>query len=458
MQRLNPGITNKKMVTISELAEKLQDDVKTILNRGNFKPYTDHSKWTLHPLSKDLYVRGIERKSLEDADLSDEISKLQSYKDLVDALSLDEIYSKRLDKIITIHSQSSSINAEAYIKSVLVNVNDLLLKKPYQAKRARAEFLKELTADEYTVRLVTPILGLKVAGRIPLELGSELIPQNDSDVVKCLDWGLLPTPFANDGTYWVSPMHAGISFLISEFRHPIISGRRLNEKEVKAYRVFNDKHEWLKDSLQMMFDIHSHKVNIGKTIVTGDYLAIPGESISNPEVTPEVWEFGKGLVLKRSLGDNRKTIFRLLHDPAIKSNRMLRLSCSRLALARHRKSDEDSFLDLMIACEAFYMSNESDHLDIGYKLRIRAAMWYSGGDYSKRDIMKLFTLAYGVRSRIAHGSELDKIKFKGEELAIRNLFEIVEKILKVGLLKYFRLLDTKPASYVHDWENVVTGK
>lgn len=444
------------MTTIPHLAERLQDDVKKILRRCNPTPYKDHSKWTLH--SKDLYARGLERKNLEGMDLSNEISKLQSYKDLVDALSRDGVYKKRLDKIISTHSQSGLVNAETFINLVLVNVNDMLLEKPYQAKHARLEFLKELTTDEYTVRLVTPILGLKITGRISLEPGIKLTPQKDSDVVKCLDWGLLPTHFANDGTYWVHPMHPGISFLIAEYKHPIVSGRQLNEEETKAFRDFEARHEWLKNSLQMMFDTHSHAVNIGKTIVTGDYKAVPGESISDPEVMPDIWGSNKGLVLKRSFGNELKTTFRFLHDEANKSNRMLRLSCSRLALARHRKSATDSFLDLMIACEAFYMSNESDHIDIGYKLRIRAATWYSDGDYSKREIMQLFAKAYDVRSRIAHGSELNKINFRGAELTVRSLFEVIEKILKAGLLKYLKLLDTKPASYLHDWEQVVTGK
>lgn len=441
------------MATISHLAEQLQREAVELLRRSNLELYEDFGKWRLE--SDGLYCKGVRRKRLIGVNLQDAIRQLPSYKDLVDALKKDAVYGKRLNKLQAIHSLTSTVTAESYIDGILVNEKELLLQKPYQAKKIRTEFLKELVAKDYTVRLVTPILGLRTSGGIILDSTTKLISHNKEDTIKCLNWGLISTPFPDDLTYWVNPMHSGISFLVTEYRHPIISGRHATDAEVDISRKFRDKHEWIKNGLQMTFDLHGYEVNIGKTIVTCDYLLMPGESILNPEVTPYAWRVDRQLILNRSLGGALSSTFRLVDDSTNKSNSMLRLACSRLALARHRKSDEDSFLDLMIACEAFYMNNESDHTDISYKLRIRAAMWYSGQEYSKCELMSLFSKAYDVRSRIAHGSKPDKMKFREREISVRGLFEIVEDILKSGLLKYMKILDAQPSSYVHAWEDVV---
>lgn len=441
------------MTTIPYLAEQLQKEAVRLLHRSNVELYEDFGKWRFE--LDDLYCKGVRRKRLAGASMQDAIRQLQPYKDLVNALTEDTVYGQRLNKSQTIHSQTTMVTAESYIDSILVNEKELLLQKPYQAKKFRTEFLKELVAEDYTVRLLTPILGLRTSGRITLDSTTKLVAYNKEDIIKCLNWGLIGTPFPDDLIYWADQMHSSISFLVTEYKHPIISGRLATEAEVDISRKLRDKHEWIKNGLQMTFDLHGYEVNIGKTIVTCNYLLIPGESILNPEVTPYAWRTDRQLVLNRSLGRKLGSTFRLLDDSTNRSNSMLRLACSRLALARHRKSDEDSFLDLMIACEAFYMNNESDHADISYKLRIRAAMWYSEREYSKRELMSLFSKAYDIRSRIAHGSKPDKMKFRGVEISVRDLFEIVEKILKSGLLKYMKVLDTQPPSYVHVWEDVI---
>lgn len=443
------------MASVEALATVLQREVVKLIRLHQDGLIKGTSEWSISKHNEDMYVREKEYKKLKNINLDNEIKKLDSFNELVEAMKADSRYGAKLGKLITTYHQSGGIDAETYIQLVLVNQGELLSTEPFRQTKHRKEFLEELTAKTSKVRLLTPILGMKTQGVIKLKPNSRIIPRNHKDMVECLNWELIKPSFAGHETYWVNSSHPGVSFLVTEFDCPILIENYFTTTQRQSYKKFVDGHEWLRQTLQSTFDLHDYKINLGRTLETAEYKAMPYEGIFQPQATPDAWPFSKNLTVKRSLGRTLHSTFRQLDNDKNKSNKMLRLSANRVAIARHRDDDEDSFLDLMIACEAFYMFNERDHQDIGYKLRLRAAYWYEGEEYTKKEIMQLFSIAYDYRSRIAHGSDLKIKKFKNEDMTLKANFKIIEKILKAGLLRYVKLINSKSDNYVHDWEEVV---
>lgn len=446
---------NGLMPGIDLLAKKLQDDAYKIVEQNESGIFKNSSLWSVSNHNNEMYIRETEFRNLKDIDLADEIKQLDSYKQLVDVLKTDSIYGRKIDKQLTTYGISGGVNAETYIGHVLVKTDDLLSKGKYNKPKHRAEFLAELTAQSSKVRLLTPILGMRATRRINLVSNAQIIPRNHEYMAKCLNWELIKNSFARMNTYWVGPHHAGVAFLVTEFDAPVLTDATYSPAQNENNSKSIANHEWIRQTLQYTFDLHGYEVNLGKTLVTSTYKAAPTESISNPRATPEVWPFSNSLQVKGSLGRRLNATFKVLDNGKSKSNKMLRLSTKRIAIARHRDDEEDSFIDLMIACEAFYMFNESDHIDIGYKLRLRAAVWYEGGDFTPTELMQLFSIAYDYRSRIAHGDEIQLKKFRGQNITMKSLFEYIEKILKSGLLKYIKHISHKPDNYRHDWESFV---
>lgn len=443
------------MDEIKRLAIKLQRDAKRLVKENTQGTHRDYSSWGLR--YENMYERGVKYRSYtEGRDLFSDISNLESFRNL--KYAIEEVGVGHVDKRVRTLFQEGDVNATSLIQLSLVNVEDLLSVRPYNAKKLRAKFFSELTRETYNVRLVTPIVGLSVARTVMLGQGYKLIAENKKDTIKCLNWGLLDDGFPQSQTFWIHDGHPGISFLVSEIAYPLAVDRIISNAEREEFNSFQNAHEFRLESLQMVFDLYSHKINLGKTIVTHDYLIMPSESIMNIEPTPRVFSWNTGLVVSNRLKKNLRVTYEIFNDESIRTNKMLRLACSRIAMARQRKNQEDAFLDLMIACEAFYMTNLPDHhIDLSYRLRYRAAYWYHGSEYTRKEIMQLFNSAYSVRSKIAHGEVPSAQRFRGRQFEMRELHDAIESILKAGLLDFIAKLESEGNNYEVDWDRLLLG-
>jgi hypothetical protein len=444
------------MDTIRSIAEELQEQVIKLIKENTTGSVNYTGQWRRG--NKLYYTRTAEGKKLKE-NVTHRIHELSSYQELVSAIEKDSQYGKKINKSHYIHSGGSdNTTPEGYIDLCLINMGELLSLKRYNKKTALKRFLDELIRTKYTIRYITPIFGLKVKSKVRLDGEFYIVPENPKDIIACLNMGLIAPDFPVGNDFWRSGLDAGLAFLVSEVEHPVISGRELNQKERRISISALESHEWRASTLQMTFDLNSYEINVGKTLITHNYLAQPGAGVHNWERLEHVRYFSRGLVLNRNLTKHLRIVYDVLNNENIATNKMLRLACDRLATARLRKDEYDSFLDLMIACEAFYLSEKSDHMDINYRLRLRAAYWTSSKEFSKSEVMKLFSLAYSVRSSIAHGSIPEKMKFREKDITVKELFENIERIIKLGIIIFMIRIDKLGNNYRLEWEKIVLNE
>jgi hypothetical protein len=129
----------------------------------------------------------------------------------------------------------------------------------------------------------------------------------------------------------------------------------------------------------------------------------------------------------------------------------LRIAVDRFNFAAERERPEDQLLDLMIAAEALF----GDAGEVGYKVRMRCAV-FVGTDHESRDnIAKLIQSAYGLRSALVHGYRKsgDSVEIvNGLQSLVRKSINRVREYLKAcGMMPENRVFDelmlhSKPSS------------
>ncbi|KGJ71749.1 hypothetical protein GY21_20090 [Cryobacterium roopkundense] len=123
------------------------------------------------------------------------------------------------------------------------------------------------------------------------------------------------------------------------------------------------------------------------------------------------------------------------------------LALRRLARTAERSAPEDTTIDLMIAAEALYLS-ELGNGELSYRLSTRAGLWLDTSSLGDRVRTKnLFTTAYSVRSKVAHGNTPTSKDLKYDGVAV-TLQEINDQVLRVLKLACWKALE---ASEQGDW-------
>ena len=85
----------------------------------------------------------------------------------------------------------------------------------------------------------------------------------------------------------------------------------------------------------------------------------------------------------------------------------------------------DSFLDLMFALENIYL--RGDQLELGYKLRLRAAFVLAENYEDRKNVFEVLKKSYKVRGQIVHGE-------KSTNLSYDDLFELRNLVRKSFLM------------------------
>lgn len=91
----------------------------------------------------------------------------------------------------------------------------------------------------------------------------------------------------------------------------------------------------------------------------------------------------------------------------------LETAIRRLSYAGDRTNDEDKVIDLLICAEALLLSEQDDwHGEITYRLSHRAAGFLGNDPQHRRAIFDFFREAYGVRSKIVHGTKNPRLPIR----------------------------------------------
>jgi hypothetical protein len=135
------------------------------------------------------------------------------------------------------------------------------------------------------------------------------------------------------------------------------------------------------------------------------------------------------------------------HEP----ERGVALALRRLRAAAERRNETDRILDLVIAAEAVYLSDDDSHDELRFRTSLRAAFYLESNRVARRIVYKVMCTAYDVRSDVAHGREPRTVKFAGTEISMNDLADRVELILRRTLQKR---LDE---GIEPDWASLIVG-
>ena len=140
--------------------------------------------------------------------------------------------------------------------------------------------------------------------------------------------------------------------------------------------------------------------------------------------------------------------------------RLPRICSRRFNASLDRLSVEDAIVDITIAAEALFLSDQqNNHGEMGYRLRLRAAKFLQSCDYDPQDVASTMAKAYELRSTVVHGGELaGKVKLGGKDFStdefLLRVIHMMRDALATGATEYAADASFATTAY---WENLVIG-
>jgi hypothetical protein len=153
-----------------------------------------------------------------------------------------------------------------------------------------------------------------------------------------------------------------------------------------------------------------------------------------------------------------------LQHAEVRRRKFLGVAISRFSYGHERHRLEDRVLDLFIAAEALFISEDGNTGEITHRLSERAALFIGGSDTALcKHIFQFMKTAYGLRSTIAHGKipKAKKLPNKPDRSKM-NLEEFVWTIheyMRIAIHKAIKLAiqPSSPESLV-DWEDLLFSR
>jgi hypothetical protein len=154
-----------------------------------------------------------------------------------------------------------------------------------------------------------------------------------------------------------------------------------------------------------------------------------------------------------------------LQHAEVKRRKFLGGAISRFSYGHERHRLEDRVLDLFIAAEALFISEDGNTGEINHRLAERAALFIGGSDTAQcKHIFQFMKTAYGLRSTIAHGKipKAKKLPNKpdGNKMTLEEFVWTMHEYMRIAIHKAIKIAiqPNSPESLV-DWEDLLfSGK
>lgn len=149
--------------------------------------------------------------------------------------------------------------------------------------------------------------------------------------------------------------------------------------------------------------------------------------------------------------DAFKTFWHENENNLLKKN-TLSVGLRRFSQSTIRDNSEDRIIDLMIASEAFFLTDGNSELQ--YKFAQRAAMYLGKNADQKKIIFEFMKKIYEVRSKIVHG-DVPKLPKKSDGLIYATLDDAcddLEEYLRQAIKKIIHENDFKP---IKEWDALI---
>jgi hypothetical protein len=135
------------------------------------------------------------------------------------------------------------------------------------------------------------------------------------------------------------------------------------------------------------------------------------------------------------------------------------VAARRFSFAHERYNSQDKIVDLLIAAEALFLCDQGGIGELRYRLSLRAAFFLTDDSQTRKRIFADFKTAYDLRSKIVHGSEVEKDFFKikdSEEYGIDGFVKKIQLYICCAIYKAIAIAN-EPNSPKHlvNWDELV---
>lgn len=372
----------------------------------------------------------------------EKLKRLPEYQKCRGKLLSDTVIASQLDTMVGIHifrSRSPEIE-QLMVRLPRLGVNENIIEFNDECfERKYSVFESVFYDDEFNYELIVPLSGPVFKAPIKIDETLEICPVDGSDL-SVLTNRVADGGAARDGnTLWAIRSHYKLPKIVGndvktsleeagkndKLRH---QANRLVEQAIACFRLLGVSNIYPLTVIhrlesELFSDVRSYPI---KYFPTHQYLQeLPADFHQN---LPRFW---KNL------------------QKAINKHKFIALAVKRFSYAHERHDWEDRIVDLLIAAEALFLSQSKIQNNISYRLKSQASEFLGTDAKTKKDIFDDMSLAYKLRSGIAHGSielknTVEKIEKReiitfGEEYKLRQFTYRIQEYVRAAVCKMIDL-------------------
>jgi hypothetical protein len=347
----------------------------------------------------------------------------------VDSLRRHAVIKDRIDTQIGTAFSSSQVDAETIPEQLMWGMPpgaDRLTTGSFDA--AFNELCRFLIRDHEEYLVIAPLVNVELEDRIGLREGLELDHMTDDEVAACLATHVL-TPFGSPGSAWVHsrqalrirdsvPIKVGDEFEI-EMGLPDDAYRRWGaeiEDALHLMRLFKDGQVWARGAACFARNIGAY---------AQAYITLPlAHSTANASTG--------AYQLSATDSPSLCALWDAAHSPRTLRSKPLQTALRRFGFAGERIRAEDQLIDLVIAAEAVFLTDEQQ--ESANKLALRSALFLRGVAGTPTEIFRTMKRAYLARSKVAHGGAVPELKFaNGDPATVEDYVRLVAGYMRYTL-------------------------
>ncbi len=324
------------------------------------------------------------------------------------AVLADQILNGLVDRMVGTPGMQHRISLDAIANAVVfmypASLPDCSFEQPLFDK-AYEDFERTYYATEIEINVVMPFYAMRAPGA-PIDFTSD-VKLRKLEENEC-PWFILDE-------HMIGPVYG----LAAKLRFPIpipteVWDRRENQadpiqaqmsKICKALAVFK-----------------RGKCAIVGTITTSESPLLASTSLAYPEHAVRTPFFDSYEILPVEV-DELRDFYVAMVSRTVVQNKAVQVAIRRFFDLVHRTNTHDRLVDLVIAAEAIFLSDQQHQSELRYRLALRAAAFLSNWNESPRAVFKQFKKAYDMRSKIVHGGNLAKFEKEANLAEFTKEFE-----------------------------------
>lgn len=299
--------------------------------------------------------------------------------------------------------------------------------------KAYDDFERAYYATEVAINVVMPFYGMRMP-EAPIEFTSD-IKLRHLEESEC-PW------FVRD-EYMVGP----VCVLAAKFRFPIpipldVWDRR--ERQVDPIQA------QMSDICKALATFKRGNCATLGTITTSESPLLGHTSMSHPKHAVRTPVFDD-YEISPAEADEIRCFYEASVSGAVVQSKAVQVAIRRFFDLVHRTNSQDKLVDLVIAAEAVFLSDQEHRSELRYRFALRAAVFLSAWDVSPEAKFRLFRQAYDLRSSIVHGGALAKFEKKA------NLAKFTEEFEDAVRLALKRVITELASGHnpLKDWDSLI---